>query len=223
MLRWPQPCLMLITDRSRLRGRAMEEVASLAIEGGVNVVQLREKDMPTAELHDLAATIHAVIRGRALLVVNDRTDIALAIGADGVHLPEQSLPGQKARDVAGDGCIVGGSVHSVDAAISAEADGADYVQIGTIYKTASKAGREAAGPELISAVRKAVSVPVIAVGGITAENAGEAITAGADGIAVIGAIMDAADPKQAACDLCRALDAAYAGQIANAAREAGKN
>lgn len=210
MTHWPAPCLMLITDRSRLRGRTLEEVASQAVEGGAHAVQIREKDLSTAELYELAATLHAVLRGRALLVVNDRIDVALAVGADGVHLPERSLPGKLARDVASAACIIGRSVHSVEAAVTAEEEGADYVQVGTIFETASKPGRPAAGLTLMREIRDAVSIPIIAVGGIDAGNAAAVIAAGADGIAVIGAIMDADDPRQAARDLRGEIDAAYA-------------
>ena len=210
MLRWPEPCLMLITDRARLRGRSMEEVASRAVEGGVNVVQLREKDLPTGDLYDLAATLHAVLRGRALLLINDRLDIALTVGADGVHLAEHSLPGSKVRDVAGEACIVGRAVHSLEAAVTAEADGADYVLVGTIYETDSKPDVEPAGLALVTAVREAVGIPVIAVGGIDATHAADVIAAGADGIAVIGAIMDARDPDNAARKLRSAFDETYA-------------
>ncbi len=210
MLRWPEPCLMLITDRTRLRGRELEEVASEAVDGGVNAVQFREKDLPGDEFYDLAATVHAVVRGRALMLVNDRVDVALAIGADGVHLPEKSIPGKRSRDVAGDACIVGRSIHDVGAARVAEADGADYVQIGTIYATASKPDAKAGGLDLVAAVREAVNIPVIAVGGIDATNAAEVIAAGADGIAVIGAIMHADDPRGAADELRTAVNAAYA-------------
>ncbi len=201
---------MLITDRSRLRGRSVEEVASRAVEGGINVVQLREKDLPTDNLYDLAATLRAVLRGRALLLINDRLDVALTVGADGVHLPEHSLPGSKVREAAGDACIVGRAVHSVEAASIAQADGADYVQVGTIYETGSKPGVEPAGLDLVTAVRDAVSIPVIAVGGIDATTAADVIAAGADGVAVIGAIMDADDPTGAARDLHSAVVAAYA-------------
>ena len=189
----------------------MEEVASQAVEGGANVVQLREKDLPTGDLYDLAATLHAVLRGRALLLVNDRLDVALAVGADGVHLPEHSLPGSKIRDVAGEACVVGRAVHSVEAAVTAEDDGADYVQVGTIYETGSKPGVEPAGLGLVTAVRDAVGIPVVAVGGIDTTNAAAVIAAGADGIAVIGAIMDADDVRQAARELRQVIDAAYAG------------
>ena len=211
MRRWHTPCLMLITDRARLRGRPLEEVASQAVEGGATVVQLREKGLPTGELYDLAITLRAVLRGRALLFVNDRVDVALAAGADGVHLPEHSLPGKAVRALVSEGCIVGRSVHSVDAAARAEAEGADFVQIGAVYETKSKPERTPGGVELVRAVAEAVRVPVIAVGGITAENVAEVVEAGADGVAVIGAILDEDDAERAAERLRCALDDACGG------------
>jgi len=209
MRRWRTPCLLLITDRHRLRGRPLEEVVSQAVDGGVNVVQLREKDLPTRELYECAITLHAVLRGRALLLVNDRADLALAAGADGVHLPERSLPVRSVRQLAGASCIIGKSVHSVDAALQAAAEGADYLEIGTVYETASKADAEPGGVELVRSVCESVSLPVVAVGGITSTNAAEIVRAGAEGVAVIGAIMDPADPSGAAAALRRALDDAY--------------
>ena len=199
---------MLISDRTRLRGRKLEEVASQAVDGGVHVVQLRARDLPSRELYELAITLHAVLRGRALLLVNDRVDVALASGADGVHLPERSLPGRAVREIAGDACIVGRSVHSVEAAVQAERDGADFVEVGAVYETASKPGMAPAGVELVRAVADAVRLPIIAVGGVSADNVGDVVRAGADGVAVIGAIMDADDPQGAAGRLRRALDEA---------------
>lgn len=196
--RWPSPCLMLITDRARLRGRALEEVVSQAVDGGVNVVQLREKDLPSRELYDLAVTVHAVVRGRALFFVNDRLDVALACGADGVQLPEAGLPVAVAHKISGEACLVGRSVHSVDAASNAERDGADFVIAGNVYETASKPDAPAAGLDFVRDVADAVREPVIAVGGINVENVCDVIKAGADGVAVIGAVMDADDPRTAA-------------------------
>ncbi len=201
---------MLITDRARLRGRTLVEVASLAVEGGVNVVQLREKVLSVAELYELASPLHVALRGRALLLVNGPIDVALAIGADGIHFPERGFPAKKARDMARDICIIGRAVHSVEAALTAEADGADYVQVGTTYETGSKPGVKPAGLNLVTAVRDAVGIPVVAVGGIDATNAADVIAAGADGVAVIGAIMDVDDPAGAARELRAAIDAAYA-------------
>ena len=209
MRRWVSPCLALITDRSRLRGRSIEQVASLAVDGGATCVQLREKDLSGGDLYDLAVTVHAVLRGRALLLVNDRVDVAIAAGADGVHLPEHTLPLQKLRDYVGDACIVGRSVHSVEAAVRAEQEGADYVLAGAVYESPSHPGQPPAGPALVRAVAEAVRVPVLAVGGITPERVAEVIAAGADGVAVIGAILDAEDPKAAARALQRALHEAY--------------
>ncbi len=208
MGRWPSPCLMLITDRARLRGRPLEEVASQAVDGGANVVQLREKDLPGGELYELAITLRAVLRGRALFLVNERVDVALASGADGVHLPERGLPGKAIREIVGEACIIGRSVHGVEAALRAEQDGADFVEAGNVYETASKPGAPAAGVDLVRAVAEAVRIPVVAVGGITAERAAEVIAAGADGVAVIGAIMDGEDPKWSASLLRGALDEA---------------
>ena len=209
MRRWVHPSLMLITDRSRLRDRSLEEMASLAVDGGVTAVQLRENDLDGGGLYHLAVTVHAVLRGRALLLVNDRIDVAIAAGADGVHLPEHTLPLQKLRDYVGDACIVGRSVHSVEAAVRAEQEGADYLQVGAVYETTSHPGRAPGGIELLRAVAEAVRVPVIAVGGITPERVAEVIEAGADGIAVIGAILDADDPRAAARALHEALRSAY--------------
>ena len=200
---------MLITDRTRLRGRPLEEVASQAVDGGANVVQLREKDLAGGELYELAITLRAVLRGRALFVVNDRADIALAAGADGVHLPERSIPIRAAREFVGESCLIGRSVHSVEAAVRAEQEGADYIVAGTVFATASKAGRTAAGTGLVREVADAVRVPVVAVGGITEGNIAEVVAAGASGVAVIGAIMDANDPREAASLLRGRLDESY--------------
>jgi thiamine-phosphate pyrophosphorylase len=200
---------MLITDRHRLHGRPLEEVASQAVEGGVNVVQLREKDLTGGELYDLAITVHAVLRGRALLLVNDRVDVAVAAGVDGVHLPEAGIASAKVRQMTGEACLIGRSVHSIEAATRAVAEGADYLIFGNVHETASKRGAPAAGIGFVRAVAEAVDVPVIAVGGMTAHNLGAAIAAGADGIAVIGAVLDEDDPKAAAARLRTALDSAY--------------
>jgi len=211
MRRWAEPYLVLITDRSRLRGRSIEEVVCPAVEGGVNAVLLREKDLATGDLYDLAMTLRHLLRGHALFLVDDRVDVALAVGADGVHLPERSLPGKAARRIAGEACIIGRSVHSLEAARRAEAEGDDYVQVGAVYETASHPGQAPGGIALLRSVAEAVRVPVIAVGGITESNVAEVIEAGANGVAVIGAIWNANDPMEAARALRGALDEAYAG------------
>lgn len=139
--------------------------------------------------------------------MNDRVDVALAVGADGVHLGEAGLPISAARTVAAgrNGFLIGRSVHSVEGAAAAAAAGADYLLVGTIYATASHPGEPPAGPALLAQVRARVSCPLYAIGGITAANAGECLAAGADGVAVLSAILAAADPEAAAQALVGSL------------------
>jgi len=201
------PCLALVTDRRLSQTRSLEEAVVQAIEGGANLVQLREKDLPSNELLALAEKLRAVIRGRALFLVNDSLDVAVACAADGVHLPEQGLPVAAARRLAGEGFIIGRSVHSVAEAVRAQHDGADYVQVGSIFASRSHPGQTPAGLGLLEAVAAAVSIPILAVGGITAANVGEAMRAGAGGAAVISAILGAPSPREAARGLARAMAA----------------
>jgi len=203
------PTLCLVTDRHRCEGIALDVVVEAAVEGGVNVVQLREKDLPAGELFSLGMRLREVTRGKALLLINDRVDVAQACGADGVHLPENGLPTPIARWVMGRNAIVGRSVHSVEAAAQAERDGADLVQLGTIFVSPSKPDSPPAGSALLREAADAISIPVLAVGGVTPENAGEAIAAGASGVAVISAICGADDPKAAAEALVEAMTEAW--------------
>ncbi|MCH8089413.1 MAG: thiamine phosphate synthase [Chloroflexi bacterium] len=197
--------LHLVTDRSLCTETSLEDAVARAVEGGVEVVHLREKDLPPKELYHLASRLRKVTLGRALLIINDRIDIALAISADGVHLPGDSVPTYVAKKLGADRLIVGRSVHSVEEALEAEAEEADYVILGTIYKTASHPGLRPAGLGLVREVREAVGLPVYAIGGIDASNAAEVVAAGADGIAVIRAILGAKDPRAAARGLARAV------------------
>jgi len=207
------PTLCLITDRHQCGGSELEAVVEAAIEGGVNVVQLREKDLPAGELFSLGMRLRAVTRGKALLLINDRVDVAQACGADGVHLPENGLPTSIARWVMGRNALVGRSAHAVEAAVQAGRDGVDLVQLGTIFDSPSKPDSTPAGPELLREVADAVSVPVLAVGGVTPENAAEAIAAGASGVAVISAICGADDPKAAAKALVEAMTEAWSRRM----------
>jgi thiamine-phosphate pyrophosphorylase len=214
----PLPCLSLVTDRSRCRGRRLEEIVSEAIDGGANLVQLREKELPGGELYDLALALRDVVHGRGLLFVNERLDVAQACGADGVHLPERGLPIRIVRELVGESLLVGRSVHSVEAAVRAQREGADFVQVGTVFATRSKPDVQPAGLELVSAVRATVSIPVLAIGGIDATNVSKVMRAGADGVAVISAIMDAEDPRAAARKLREAVSEAWVGPPAGARR-----
>jgi thiamine-phosphate pyrophosphorylase len=176
----------------------------------VNAVQLREKDLPGRDLYELAMTLRAALQGHALVLVNDRADVAAASGADGVHLPERCLPVHSVRTLFGDGCIVGRSVHSVASAVQAECEGADYVQVGPVFATESHPGVAPAGLELVRAVAEAVKIPLVGVGGIEPSRVRDVIQAGADGVAVIRTILNADAPADAAAALSAAAREAYA-------------
>jgi thiamine-phosphate pyrophosphorylase len=215
-----RPCLMLVTDRSLCAGAdGLVAAVEAAVTGGVDAVQLREKDMPSEELLPLARRFRRATEGRAvptgrqaLLLVNGLLEVALAAEADGVHLPEDAAPVERPRE----GFLVGRSVHSLKAARRAEAEGADYLIAGPVYETRSHPGREPAGLALIEEVARSVRTPTLAIGGVTAERVDEVVRAGASGVAVISAILRQPDRRVATRGLRRALDAAWVG--AGAAR-----
>ncbi len=184
-------------------------MARSAVEGGVGIVQLREKDLPARELLSLARELRAATEGRARLIVNDRVDIALLSGADGVQLGENGLDVASARRLAGPDMLIGRSVHSVEGAMNAEADGADFLVLGTIFETASHPGGRTGGLMLVREVSARVSVPVIGIGGITASNVARLVAAGASGAAVITAISMASAPRAAASGISEAMRRAY--------------
>lgn len=195
-----RPVLMLVTERAAAgdRDELVRRVAE-AVEGGVNVVQLREKDLDHESLVLLGRLLHDAIDGRSVLVVNSAADAAVEAGAEGVHLPEA------AAFVRPPGLLVGRSVHSVEGARRAEAEGADYVVAGPVFPTATHPGSPGAGVRLIEEVSRAVSLPVIAIGGITPERVPEVMGAGAAGVAVISSVLRADDAWRAAVALREAL------------------
>ena len=203
-MKLPIPCLTLITDRRLCERLSLGEAVARAVGGGINVVQLREKDLAAAELVPLADHLRAITRDKALLIVNSRLDVALLCGADGVHLPERGPSVAATRRLAGDGLIIGRSVHSAEEAVKAEEEGADYVQVGAIFPTRSHPGPPA-GLGLLESVAARVSIPIVAVGGITARNVGEVMQAGARGAAVISAILGSPSPGAAARRLAEAM------------------
>jgi thiamine-phosphate pyrophosphorylase len=211
-MKLPSPCLTLITDRRLCRGLSLEEAVARAVGGGVNVVQLREKDLSAAQLVPLADRLRAITQEKALLIVNGRLDVAQVCGADGVHLPERGASVAATRCLAGDSFIIGRSVHSVEEAVKAQDDGADYVQVGAIFPTRSHSGPPA-GLALLESVDATVAIPIVAVGGISAENVGQVMQAGAAGAAVISAVLASPSPAAAARRLAEAmLEAAVPGR-----------
>jgi thiamine-phosphate pyrophosphorylase len=203
------PVLCLVIGRDHIGDREIEEVVAQAVAGGVTLVQLREKSTAAGELVDLARKLKRVTRGKALLAVNDRVDVAIAAEVDGIHLPQDGLPTQSARNLIFSHAVIGRSVHDVDGAVAAGREGADYVFAGTIYKSKSKPDTKPAGVALVKNITEASSVPVLAIGGVTVAKVDELIKAGAAGIAVISAITDAEDPKAAAAELKAALTEAW--------------
>jgi len=196
-VRLPSP-LYAILDRSVSRGRDLPGLLDSVLSGGCRLVQLREKALPLAELLPLARRLARRCRELgALFIVNDRADLALAVDADGVHVGQDDLPARRAREILRPGMILGVSTHDPEQARRAVADGADYVAIGSIFPTATKPGFQLVGPELVRRVRPEIPVPLVAIGGITADNAGAVLAAGADAVAVISALCAAPDPASA--------------------------
>lgn len=195
--------LIIITDTVIARGRSHAEIARCAIAGGADLVQLRDKALATCDLLREACELRAITRrSGTTFVVNDRVDIALASGADGVHLGQQDLPLSFARRIVPGDFIIGISVGSVGEAVRAETEGASYVALSPTFSTTSKddagTGR---GLEMLGNICSAVEIPVIAIGGIGPSNVREVIEAGADGVAVISAVVGQEDMTGATREL----------------------
>jgi thiamine-phosphate diphosphorylase len=190
----PLPPLYAILDPEQTKGRATEAVLRALLEGGVRLLQLRVKLMPAADFLQLARVTRRVTRSYdCRLIINDRVDIALACAADGVHLGQEDLPLHAARKLMGDK-IIGVSTHEVEQAREAETGGADYIGFGPMFGTTTKAtGYPARGLEMLHEVRKAVAIPIVAIGGITEGNVKEVWQAGADSAAIISDILGTDD------------------------------
>jgi len=199
--------LHLVTEPKSSPAELLRAV-ELAVSGGVDWVQLRDKQASALAMHRQACELLRVVRaGGARLSINDRLDVALAIEADGVHLAGQSLPVAPAKRLSAGQLLVGRSVHSRDEAVVEAEAGADYLTFGHVFPSTSKPGMPPHGLDELADVVKAVDVPVIAIGGITADNIDAVLQTGCAGIAVISAILSATDPQHAAQRLRQALDA----------------
>ena len=193
----------LVTDRELARGRTTLEIARAAIRGGVSCIQLREKTCSTREFIDEALAIRSLLaRHEIPLIINDRVDVALAVKADGIHLGQKDMPCSMARQLIPENMIVGISVESLDDAIAAQKDGADYLGVSPIYPTPTKTDTaQALGLEGLRSIRSEVNLPLVGIGGLNADNAAAVIYNGADGVAVVSAIVAADDPEAATRDL----------------------
>ena len=201
--------LYLVTDRGLSRGRATAEIVREAVAGGATCVQLREKHGSSREFLEEAQAVQAVLRGTGVpLIINDRVDIALAIGAEGVHLGQQDLPIAAARRLGPPGWLIGISAESLEDAVQAEEEGADYIGVSPVFATPTKADTAPPlGLEGLRAIRAAVKIPLVAIGGMHAGNARDVIRAGADWLAVVSAIVAADSPREAARALRREIEA----------------
>jgi thiamine-phosphate pyrophosphorylase len=200
--------LCLVTDRTGTRGRDLVEVVAACVAAGLPAVEVREKDLGPGDLATLCRSIRA-LRPTPFLIVNDRIDVALAVGAPGVQRTHASLPVEDLRVVADKRVRVGASVHGLDEAVAAAKQGADWLFFGPVYDTPSK--RQYGAPQGLAALERvtaAVEIPVVAIGGITPDRVAEVRRAGARGVAVISAILFAADPAAATRRFLDALEAA---------------
>lgn len=207
----PRLALHVLTDREWSRGRDLLTVTTAALDGGATVIQLRDKKASTRVLVEEGMALRSLTRQRgALFLVNDRIDVALAVDADGAHIgQDDDMPAQIARRLLGPNRILGISAGSLEEAEAAVAAGADYLSVGPIYSTRAKAD---AGPpigtHLLTELAARYSTPLVAIGGITAGNVGEIVRAGAIGVAVITAVVNAEDVTAATRSLVAALRAA---------------
>lgn len=197
-----QAALYLVTTQALSRGRSTEEIVKAALAGGVRLIQLREKEMPLPELIRLARKIRAMTkRAGALLIINDRIDIALAVHADGVHLGREDLPVTCARNIAPD-LIIGASSHSPKEALAAQSAGASYVNIGPLFPTLTKKWeKKYLGIHKMKQIASKIKIPFTVMGGIKAEHVPDLVKAGAKTIAVVTAITAADNPRQTAKQL----------------------
>ena len=200
--------LYLVTDRRLAGPRPLEELVHAALRGGVTAVQLREKECSTREFVELARRVKDILAPAGVpLIINDRVDVALAAGADGVHLGQSDMEYRDARALLGPDAIVGLSVETTAQADEAEALDADYLGVGPIFPTPTKTDTAAAwGIEGLAALREASRHILVAIGGMNVTNAAEVMKTGADGIAVGSAICGAHDPEEAARQLRRVVD-----------------
>ena len=202
--------LYLVTDRSLSKGRSTLQIVTAAVAGGATCVQLREKQCGTREFINEALALKPLLNAHNIpLIINDRLDVALAVEADGVHLGQTDMPIAMARKIAGSSLLIGISAESLEDALEAQREGADYIGISPVFATPTKIDT---APPLgltgVSKIRAQVDIPMVGIGGINQDNAASVIAAGADGVAVVSAIVSAADPGTAAKSLKASIEQA---------------
>lgn len=196
--------LYLCTDRRLMTSPTIEASAESALRGGTTVIQLREKDCSSREFYELGLRVKKITeRYNAPLIINDRVDIALAVGAAGVHVGQGDLPCKVVREIVGPDMIVGVSAATLEEAVRAEQDGADYLGVGAMYATATKTDTRPVSMEELLKIRAAVKIPIVVIGGINKQTLGNFKGTGVNGLAVVSAIVAQPDPEAAARELLR--------------------
>ena len=197
--------LYLVTDQQLLKERDLVQSIELAIQGGVTLVQLREKSVSTREFLQLAIWVKEITsRYRIPLIINDRLDIALAVDADGLHVGQDDLPMVKARELLPDK-IIGVSVSTLAEALLAQQQGADYLGVGAIFSTSTKADAPEVSLDQLELIKKSVTIPVVAIGGINETNLRQVLVTGVDGVSVVSAILAQEDILKAAHQLLEVI------------------
>jgi len=192
--------LYVITESAISKGKGNEKVVEDVIKGGAEIIQLREKEWNKEKLKEEAIKLNKICKeNNVLFIVNDYVDVALEIGADGVHLGQSDMSISDARKICGDNLIIGLSTHSVEQALKADKEDVDYITIGPIFKTRAK--DFTVGTEIIKEIIKKINKPLIAIGGINKENIGSVLEQGVKSVAVISSVVGADDVKEAASQL----------------------
>ena len=196
--------LYLVTDRDVLKGRDLRKAVEDSILGGATIVQLREKDVTSREFYDIAKKIKAITdKYNVPLIINDRLDIALAVGACGVHIGQSDMPCKIAREVLGKDKIIGVSVHTLEEALEAEKDGADYLGCGAVFSTSTKKDATDVSYDQLKEIKARVKIPVVAIGGINEKNLAQLKGTNIDGVAIVSAILGKENIKEATENLKR--------------------
>lgn len=206
--------LYAVTDSRQLHGRSLPQAVEEVIKGGATMIQLREKDAKDSRLLKLAGDVLSVTDRYAVpLIINDRPDIALQCGAAGVHIGQQDGSVRQIRRMIGEEKILGVSAHTKEEAVRAEQDGADYLGVGAVFPTSTKQNTVSLSPDTLREICRAVKIPVVAIGGIRADNIGSLCGTGIDGAAVVSALFASENPKKAAEQLTASLNAAGIGEV----------
>lgn len=198
----PDYSLYLVTDRMHMSTRTLGEAVEQAIAGGCTLVQLREKEISSLDFYVLASEIKKITDGYGIpLIINDRIDIAMAVGAAGVHIGQNDIPADIARKMVGKDMLLGVSAASVEEAVNAAIAGADYLGVGAMFPTRTKPDAGFVSMEELGRIRRAVDIPIVVIGGISKENARLFRPMGIDGLSVISAVIAQPDIKKSAAEL----------------------